>query len=95
MINSGWVWLGNFQHVCGLCVYMNCTLPMHVMPKGKDKESDVGGSASFVNVKPSDVGVVIDVVEDEKGGLKDASDVTERSGSRLGIWIYSLLYLIK
>ena len=62
VICAGGIGRGEVERVGGVRVDVNRTLFMHVMPKGKDKESDVGGSASFVNVKPSDVGVVIDVV---------------------------------
>ena len=62
VICAGGIGRGEVQRVGGVRVDVNRTFAMHVMPKGKDKKSDVGGSASFVNVKPSDVGVVIDVV---------------------------------
>ena len=53
---------GKVQRVGGVRVDVNRAFPMHIVPKGKDKKSDVGGTASFVNVKSSNMGVVVDVV---------------------------------
>ena len=41
---------------------MYCALSMHEGAKRKYKEGNVGAFAPFVNVKPSDVIVVVDVV---------------------------------
>ena len=35
---------------------------MHEVPKRKDKKGDVSAYTSFIDVKPSDVGVVVDIV---------------------------------
>ena len=43
-------------------VDMNRTLFVHVMSEGKNQKSNVRGSTSFVNVKTSDVRVVVDVM---------------------------------
>ena len=45
-----------------MCVDVNCALHMHKVTKSKDKEGDVGAFASFIDVKPSDVGVVVNIV---------------------------------
>ncbi len=45
-----------------MCVNMYCALSVHESAKRKDKEGDVGAFASFIDVKPSDVGVVVDIV---------------------------------
>ena len=37
-------------------------LAMHEVPKRKDKKGDVNAFASFIDVKPSDVGVVVNIV---------------------------------
>ena len=43
-------------------VNMYGALAMHESAKCKDEEGNVGALATFVNVKPSDVAVVVDVV---------------------------------
>ena len=43
-------------------VDVDCAFDMHKVTKRKDKEGDVGAFASFIDVKPSDVGVVVDIV---------------------------------
>ena len=43
-------------------VNMYSVLPMHERSKREDEQSDVGACATFVNVQPPDVVVVVDVV---------------------------------
>ena len=57
-----------------------CTLLMHVMSKGKDKEGNVCGLASFINVESANVRMVVDVVGNDIRGLKYASNVSEWGG---------------
>ena len=57
-----------------------CTLLMHVMSKSKDKEGNVCGFASFINVESTNVRVIVDVVSDEIRGLKYASNVSKWGG---------------
>ena len=45
-----------------MSVNMYSALPMHERSKREDEQSDVGAFATFVNVQPPDVVVVIDVV---------------------------------
>ena len=87
MICAGRIRRGEIEGVSGVCMDMNRTLLVHVVSESKDKKGNVRG--------PSDVRVVVDVMRNEKGGLKCASDITESSGFGLGIWIEPLLYLIK
>ena len=62
MICAGRIRRGEIERVGGVRVDMNRTLFMHVVSEGKNKESNVRGSSSFINVKPSNVRVVVDVV---------------------------------
>ena len=41
---------------------VDCAFDMHKVTKRKDKEGDVGAFASFIDVKSSDVRVVVSVV---------------------------------
>ena len=41
---------------------MYCALPMHERPECEDEKGNVGAPATFVDVKPPDVIVVVDVV---------------------------------
>ena len=95
MICTGRIRRGEIEGVGGVCMDMNRTLLVHVVSESKDKKGNVRGLTSFVNVKSSDVGVVVDIMRNEKGGLKCASDITESSGFGLGIWVEPLLNLIK
>ena len=45
-----------------MSVNMYSALPMHERSKREDEQSDVGAFATFVNVQPPDVVVVVDVV---------------------------------
>ena len=56
-------------------VNMNGALPVHEGSECKYEESYVGALSSFVDVESSDVGVVVDVVRNEKCGLKDVENV--------------------
>ena len=62
VICTGRIRRGEIKRVGGVRVDMNRTLFMHVVSEGKHKESNVRGSTSFINVKPSNVRVVVDVV---------------------------------
>ena len=63
-----------------MCVDVTCALSVHEVTERKNKESNVGTFASFVDVKPSDVIVIVDVVRNEKGCLENVKDVTGRCG---------------
>ena len=63
-----------------MCVDVNCALSMHEVTKRKDKEGNVSTFAPFVDVKSSDVIVIVDVVRNEKGCLENVKDVTGRCG---------------
>ena len=78
-----------------MCVDVNRTLLVHEVTKRKYKEGDVGAFAPFVDMKSSNVMVIVDVVRNEKGCLKDAKDVTGRCGCGLSVSVDVLLYLIK
>ena len=56
-------------------VNMNGALPVHEGSECKYEESYVGALSSFVDVESSDVGVVVDVVRNEKCSLKDVENV--------------------
>ena len=56
-------------------VNMNGALPVHEGSECKYEESYVGALSSFVDVESSDVGVVVDVVRNEKCGLEDVENV--------------------
>ena len=45
-----------------MSVNMYSALPMHERSKREDEESDVGTFATFINVQPPDVVVIVDVV---------------------------------
>ena len=62
VICAGRIRRGEIKRVGGVRVDMNRTLFVHVMSEGKNKKSNVRGSTSFVNVKTSDVRVVVDVM---------------------------------
>ena len=55
VICTGRIRRGEAKRVGGVRVDVNCTLFVHVVSKGKDKESNVGGPAPFVDVESSDV----------------------------------------
>ena len=78
-----------------MCVDVNCALLVHEVTKRKDKEGNVGAFASFVDMKSSNVRVIVDVVRNEKSCLENLHDVTVRRGCGLSVWIDALLYLIK
>ena len=63
-------------------VNMYGALAMHESAKCKDEEGNVGALATFVNVKPSDVTMVVDVMRDEKCSLEDMENVFGGGGSR-------------
>ena len=54
---------------------MNGALPMHKSAERKDKEVNVGTAAAFIDVKSSDVFVVVDVVTDEGRSYEGVEDV--------------------
>ena len=58
-----------------MSVNMNGALSMHESSECKNEESYVGALPSFVDVESSDIGVVVDVVRNEKCGLEDVEDV--------------------
>ena len=48
---------------------VNCAMSMHEVPEREDEQGNVGAFASFINVKSSDVVVVVDIVRYEEGCL--------------------------
>ena len=80
MIGAGRVWGGKIESVGGMCVDVNCALPLHEVTKRKDKEGNVGAFAPFVDVKSSDVTVVVDVMRNEECCLKSVKDVARWCG---------------
>ena len=54
---------------------MNGALPMHESAERKDKEGNVGAAAALIDVKSSDVFVVIDVVTDEGRSYEGVEDI--------------------
>ena len=65
-----------------MSVNMYGALAMHESAKCKDEEGNVGALATFVNVKPSDVAVVVDVVSNEKCSLENMENVFGGGGCR-------------
>ena len=70
-----------------MCVNMYCALSMHESAKRKDKEGNVGAFAPFVNVKPPDVAVVVDVMSNEESSLESVEDVSGGCGCRMSVWV--------
>ncbi len=62
VICAGRIGRGEIEGVSGVCMDMNRTLLVHVVSESKDKKGNVRGLTSFVNVKSSDVGVVVYVM---------------------------------
>ena len=54
---------------------MNGALPVHESAERKNKEGNVGAAAALIDVKSSDVFVVIDVVTDEGRGYEGVEDI--------------------
>ena len=75
MIGGGWVGWWEVECVGGVCVNMNGTLPVHKGAERKDKEVNVGTAAAFIDVKSSDVFVVVDVVTDDGRSYEGVGDV--------------------
>ena len=59
---------------------MNGALPVHESSKCKYEESYIGALSSFVDVESSNVGVVIDVVRNQKCSLEDVENVHGSGG---------------
>ena len=59
---------------------MNGALPMHESAECENKESNVGTATALVDVKSSDVLVVVDVVSDEGCSYKGEEDVVVWGG---------------
>ena len=55
-------------------------LPMHEGAECKHKENYVGTASTFVDVKSSDVFVVVDVVRDERCSYEDVENVVVWGG---------------
>ena len=75
MISCGWVGRWEVECVGGVCVNMNGALPMHEGAERKNKEGNVGAAAALIDVKSSDVFVVIDVVTDEGRSYEGVEDI--------------------
>ena len=54
---------------------MNGALPVHESAERKNKEGNVGAVAALIDVKSSDVFVVIDVVTDEGRSYECVEDI--------------------
>ena len=59
---------------------MNGALPMHERAERKNKEGNVGAVAALIDVKSSDVFMVVDVVPDEGCSCKGVKDVVRMCG---------------
>ena len=72
------------------------TLSMQKGAERENKESNISALAAFVDVEPSDVIVVVDVVRDEECSLNNVEDVFRRgvSGGRVCVEMV-LVYLIE
>ena len=62
-------------------------LTMHESAKCKDEEGNVGALATFANVKPSDVAVVVDMVSNEKCSLESVENVSGGGGCRESVGV--------
>ena len=69
----------------GVNVY--CASSVHEKAKCKDKEGNVGTLAPFVNVEPSDLAVVVDVMSNEESSLESMENVSGGCGCRLSAWV--------
>ena len=63
-------------------VNMYGALAMHESAKCKDEEGNVGALATFVNVEPSDMAVVVDVMSNEECSLENMENVFGGGGCR-------------
>ena len=54
---------------------MNGALPVHESAECKNKESNVGAAAALIDVKSSDMLVVVDVVADEGRSYEGVEDI--------------------
>ena len=61
-------------------VDMYSALSMHEVSERKNKEGNVGAFAPFVDVKSSDVTVVVDVMRNEECCLESVKDVARGCG---------------
>ena len=65
VVCSRWVGWRKVECVGGVCVYMNGSLSMHKCAERANKECNVGAAATFIDMEPSDVFVVVDVMTNE------------------------------
>ena len=70
-----------------MSVNMNGTLSMQKGAERENKESNITAFAAFVDVEPSDVIVVVDVVRDEECSLKNVEDVFRGGVSRVRVCV--------
>ena len=82
MVHVRWVGCGEVKRVGGMSVNVYGAMTVHEGTECEDEEGNVGALATFVDVKPSDVIVVVDVVRDEKCSLKDVENVFGRGGCK-------------
>ena len=75
MISCGWVGWWEVECVGGVCVNMNGALPVHKGAERKYKEGNVSAATTFINVEPSDVFVVVDVMTNERRSNEGVEDV--------------------
>ena len=64
-----------------------CALAVHESAKCKDEEGNVGALAPFVNVEPSDMAVVVDVMSNEESSLESMENVSGGGGCRVSVWV--------
>ena len=77
-------------------VNMYGALSVHESPECEDEEGNVGTLTTLVNVESSNVSGVVDVVRDEKCGLKDVEDIIGSGGCGEGLCVdVVLMNLIK
>ena len=67
----------------GVNVY--CALAVHESAKRKDEEGNVGALAPFVNVEPSDMAVVVDVMSNEESSLESMENVSGGGRCRVSV----------
>ena len=75
VISCGWVGWWEVECVGGACVSMNGALPVHKGAERKYKEGNVSAATTFINVEPSDVFVVVDVMTNERRCNEGVEDI--------------------
>ena len=66
-----------------MSVYVYGTVTSHESAESESEEGDVGALATFIDVYPSDVFMVVNVLCNEKSGLENVENVL--GGGRCGV----------